>query len=91
MKNNKRKRIVLLTVVFGLITLACSTTTLSVANQSDYKALVSVTLPGANSTDSHMYTNREKCTITAPHQAALTLSLLSLRRIMSPRWINCAS
>ena len=54
MKNNKRKLIVL-TAVFGLITLACSTTTLSVANQSDYKALVSVTLPGANGTDSHIY------------------------------------
>jgi len=54
MKNHKRKLIVL-TVVFGLITLACSTTTLSVANQSDFKALVSVTLPGANGTDSHLY------------------------------------
>ena len=54
MKNNKRKLIVL-TAVFGLITLACSATTLSVANQSDYKALVSVTLPGASGADSHLY------------------------------------
>ena len=54
MKNNKRKLIVL-TAVLGLITLACSTTTLSVANQSDYKALVSVTLPGSGGADSHVY------------------------------------
>ena len=44
---------VLLAVVFALMTLACGT--LSVANQSEFKALVSVTLPGASSADSHLY------------------------------------
>ena len=43
----------LLAVVFALITLACGT--LSVTNQSEYKAVVSVNLPGSSSTDSHLY------------------------------------
>jgi hypothetical protein len=54
MSKNKRK-LVLLIVVLGLFTMACSMTTLSVANQSDYKVLVSVTLPGASGADSHVY------------------------------------
>jgi hypothetical protein len=35
------------------MTLACNT--LSVSNQSDYKVLVSVVLPGASGADSHIY------------------------------------
>ena len=54
MKNIKQ-RFILVGVVFGLITLACSASTLSVANQSNFKALVSVTLPGASGADSHVY------------------------------------
>ena len=48
-----KRRFTLLAALFGLATLACGT--VSVANQSDYSALVSVTLPGASSTDSHIY------------------------------------
>ncbi len=54
MSKNKRK-LVLLIAVLGLFTMACSMTTLSVANQSEFKALVSVTLPGASGADSHVY------------------------------------
>jgi len=50
---NAKRRLVLAAVVCGLLTLACGT--LSVANKSEYKALVSVTLPGASSIDSHLY------------------------------------
>lgn len=52
---NNRRKLIVLTAVLGLITLACSTTTLSVANQSEFKALVSVTLPGSGGADSHVY------------------------------------
>jgi len=52
---NIKRKLILVGVVFGLITLACSASTLSVANQSDYKALVSVKLPGASGADSHIY------------------------------------
>jgi len=48
-----QKRTLLLIAVLGLVTMACGT--LSVANQSDYKVLVSVTLPGASRADSHLY------------------------------------
>ena len=51
--NKPKRRLIFLAVVFALTTLACGT--LSVANQSDFKVLVSVTLPGSNSTDSHLY------------------------------------
>jgi len=52
---NIKRRLILVGVTFGLITLACSASTLSVANQSNFKALVSVTLPGASGADSHIY------------------------------------
>ncbi len=50
---NPKRRLIMLTAVFALMTLACGT--VSVANQSEYKALVSVTLPGASSTDTHLF------------------------------------
>ena len=50
-----KRRLILVGAVFGLIPLACSTSTLSVSNQSNFKALVSVTLPGASGADSHVY------------------------------------
>ena len=50
---NTRKRLILLSLVYVLVTLACST--LSVSNKTEFKLLVSVTLPGAESADSHLY------------------------------------
>ena len=52
---NIKRRLILVGVVFGLITLSCSASKLSVANQSNFKALVSVTLPGSSGADSHIY------------------------------------
>ena len=52
MSNNTRKLLLLITLL-GLLTLACNT--LSVANKSEYKVLVSVVLPGASGADSHIY------------------------------------
>jgi hypothetical protein len=51
--SNRKRILILLIAPFVLLTLACST--LSVANQSNYKALVSVVLPGAKGADSHLY------------------------------------
>ena len=71
-----KRKLIVLTAVFGLITLACSTTTLSVANQSDFKALVSVTLPGANSTDSHIYQPGEVYDYNAGSGGSYTISVI---------------
>lgn len=75
MPNHKRK-LTILAAVLGLITLACSTTTLSVANQSEFKALVSVTLPGANSTDSHIYQPGEVYDYYASGGGTYTISVI---------------
>jgi len=75
MTKNKRKRIVL-TAILGLFTMACSMTTLSVANQSEYKALVSVTLPGASGADSHIYKPGEKYDYNAGSGGSYTISVV---------------
>jgi hypothetical protein len=72
----KKRRRILLIAVLGLFTMACSMTTLSVANQSEYKTLVSVTLPGANSTDSHIYKPGEVYDYNAGSGGSYTISVI---------------
>jgi len=71
---NFKRRLTLLAAVFGLITLACGT--LSVSNQSNYKVLVSVTLPGASSTDSHIYQPGEVYDYSTESGGSYTLSVI---------------
>jgi hypothetical protein len=71
-----KRRLMLVIAVCGLITLACSKTTLSVANQSDYKALVSVTLPRASGADSHLYQPGEVYDYNAGSGGSYTIAVI---------------
>ncbi len=71
-----KRRLILVGAVFGLITLACSTTTLSVSNQSDFRALVSVTLPGASGADSHVYKSGEVYDYYPGSDGSYTISVI---------------
>ena len=71
-----KRRLILVMAVYGLITLACSKTNLSVANQSDYKVLVSVTLPGASGADSHIYLPGEVHDYNAGSGGSYTISVI---------------
>ena len=71
-----KRRLILVMAVYGLITLACSTTNLSVANQSNYKTLVSVTLPGASGADSHVYQPGEVHDYNAGSGGSYTISVI---------------
>jgi len=68
------RRLLLVAVVCGLLTLACGT--LSIANQSEYKALVSVILPGASSTDTHLYKPGEVFDYYPESDGSYTISVI---------------